>query len=266
MVSATPVSDRNICVLLSCSTSVARYPNDMVITTVANAAMNGKYGESFIVYNPEFQKLKINESYTLQKDGNKVVTPENAFVEVLPSCAANAPAYNHLKEMVVVHTGLELGAKIVLDYIVETKAEMCGELDIFSMIKELSPIEDFRLTISVPESKKLNCELLNLSAKPSVSVANGMKTVSYSIKNIAPRPYSYPVYNSTVAVVTDQQIASISDHGIRHIHQSKIFLHFAELFFVFQIDQTVCRSSNPEGRMQFHGFLKQNPLCRYNFF
>ena len=171
-----------------------------------HAAMNGKYGESFIVYNPEFQKLKINESYTLQKDGNKVVTPENAFVEALPSCAANAPAYNHLKEMVVVHTGLELGAKIVLDYTVETEAEMCGELDIFSMIKELSPIEDFRLTISVPESKKLNCELLNLSAKPSVSVANGMKTVSYSIKNIAPRPYSYPVYNSTVGVV--QQVAS----------------------------------------------------------
>ena len=45
-----------------------------------HAAMNSKYGESFIVYNPEFQELKINESYTIQKDGNKVVTPANAFV------------------------------------------------------------------------------------------------------------------------------------------------------------------------------------------
>ena len=171
-----------------------------------HAAMNSKYGETFIVYNPEFQKLKINESYTIQKDGNKVVTPANAFVEVLPSSAADAPAYNHLKEMVVVHTGLELGATIVLDYSIETKSEMCGELDIFSMIKELSPIEDFKLTINVPESKKVNYELLNLSAKPTISVNNGKRIISYNLKNIDPRPYSYPVYSSSVGII--QQVAS----------------------------------------------------------
>ena len=171
-----------------------------------HAAMNSKYGETFIVYNPEFQELKINESYTIQKDGNKVVTPSNAFVEVLPSFAADAPAYNHLKEMVVVHTGLELGATIVLDYSIKTKAAMCGELDVFTMIKELSPIEDFRLTVNVPESKMLNYELLNSSAKPEIKVNNGLRTISYKMKNIAPRPYSYPVYSASVGIV--QQVAS----------------------------------------------------------
>ena len=171
-----------------------------------HAAMNSKYGETFIVYNPEFQELKINESYTIQKDGSKVITPANAFVEVLPSFAAEAPAYNHLKEMVVVHTGLELGATIVLDYSIKTKAAMCGELDVFTMIKELSPIEDFRLTVNVPESKKLNYELLNSSAKPDVKVDNGIRTVSYNMKNIAPRPYSYPVYSASIGIV--QQVAS----------------------------------------------------------
>ena len=171
-----------------------------------HAAMNSKYGETFIVYNPEFQELKINESYTIQKDGNKVVTPANAFVEVLPSFAADALAYNHLKEMVVVHTGLELGATIVLDYSIKTKATMCGELDVFTMIKELSPIEDFRLTVNVPESKKLNYELLNSSAKPVVEVSNGVRTVSYNLKNVKPRPYSYPVYSTSVGIV--QQVAS----------------------------------------------------------
>lgn len=171
-----------------------------------HAAMNSKYGETFIVYNPEFQELKINESYTIQKDGSKVITPANAFVEVLPSFAADAPAYNHLKEMVVVHTGLELGATIVLDYSIKTKAAMCGELDVFTMIKELSPIEDFRLTVNVPESKKLNYELLNSSAKPDVKVDNGIRTVSYNMKNIVPRPYSYPVYSASIGIV--QQVAS----------------------------------------------------------
>lgn len=171
-----------------------------------HAAMNSKYGETFIVYNPEFQELKINESYTVQKDGSKVVTPANAFVEVLPSFAADAPAYNHLKEMVVVHTGLELGATIVLDYSIKTKAAMCGELDVFTMIKELSPIEDFRLTVNVPESKKLNYELLNSSTKPTEVVKNGMRTVSYNMKNVKPRPYSYPVYSASIGIV--QQVAS----------------------------------------------------------
>jgi len=65
--------------------------------------------------------LQIHESYTRQKDGNIVKTPANALVEVLPSAAANAPAFNALREMVVVHTGLELGATIYLDYSITTK-------------------------------------------------------------------------------------------------------------------------------------------------
>lgn len=94
---------------------------NMELTLFTHTAMNGTYGESFIVYNPQYQELKINSSYTRQKDGTVIKTPDNAFVEVLPRNAADAPAYNHLKEMVVVHTGLELGATIYLDYTVTSK-------------------------------------------------------------------------------------------------------------------------------------------------
>ena len=64
------------------------------LTIYTHAAMNSLYGETFIVYDPAYQQLKINESYTRQVDGTIVTTPANAFVEVLPSAAANAPAYN----------------------------------------------------------------------------------------------------------------------------------------------------------------------------
>ena len=84
----------------------------MELTIYTHTAMRSAYGETFIVYNPEYQTLKINESYTKQANGAIIKTPDNAFVEVLPRAAANAPAYNHLKEMVIVHTGLELGATI----------------------------------------------------------------------------------------------------------------------------------------------------------
>ena len=158
------------------------------LTLFTHTAMNRLYGESFIVYNPEFQGLKIHESYTRQKDGNIVKTPENAFVEVLPSAAADAPAYNGLKEMVVVHTGLELGATIYLDYSVITRPGYLPELDVCEQIEELSPIREYVLSVSVPENKPLHYELLNGKAVPVVKTAGGVKTVTWALKNVQPRP------------------------------------------------------------------------------
>ena len=158
------------------------------LTLFTHAAMNSLYGESFIIYNPEFQELKIHESYTRQKDGTIVKTPANAFVEVLPSAAADAPAYNGLKEMVVVHTGLELGATIYLDYSVITRPGYLPELDVCEQIEELSPIKEYIFSLSVPESKPLHYEMLNGKAVPAVKTTDGVKTVTWTLRNVQPRP------------------------------------------------------------------------------
>lgn len=158
------------------------------LTLFTHAAMNSLYGESFIIYNPEFQELKIHESYTRQKDGNIVKTPANAFVEVLPAAAADAPAYNGLKEMVVVHTGLELGATIYLDYSVITRPGYLPELDVCEQIEEFSPIKEYIFSLSVPESKPFHYELLNGKAVPAVKTMDGVKTVTWTMKNVQPRP------------------------------------------------------------------------------
>ena len=162
------------------------------LTLFTHAAMNGLYGETFIVYNPDFQKLEIHESYTRQKDGTVVQTPANAFVEVLPAAAANAPAYNQLKEMVVVHTGLELGATIVLDYSIVSKAGYLPELDVCCPVKELSPIKEFTFRLNVPAGKSVHYELLNASAQPSIVQRDGMKSFTWTLKEVKPRPYAYP--------------------------------------------------------------------------
>lgn len=138
---------------------------DMELTLFTHTAMNGTYGESFIVYNPQYQELKINSSYTKQKDGTIIKTPDNAFVEVLPRNAADAPAYNHLKEMVVVHTGLELGATIYLDYTVTSKPGYLPEVDIFEELLQSSPVKEYTLTIVIPEAKELAYTLTNNPAK-----------------------------------------------------------------------------------------------------
>lgn len=163
------------------------------LTIYTHAAMNSLYGETFIVYDPSYQELKINESYTRQADGTIVRTPENAFVEVLPSAAADAPAYNGLREMVVVHTGLELGATIFLDYTLVTKAGVVPALDIFEEVEELSPIRNYILSISVPEGTPLHYGMINGKSSPSVKVSDGMKTVTWTLKNVKPRPRSLAV-------------------------------------------------------------------------
>lgn len=162
------------------------------LTLFTHAAMNSLYGETFIVYDPDFQKLEIHESYTRQKDGNVIKTPTNALVEVLPSAAANAPAYNRLKEMVVVHTGLELGATIVLDYSIVSKAGYLPELDVCCPVKELSPIKEYTFRLNVPAGKAVHYELLNASAKPAITQGSGMKTFTWTLKDVKPRPYAYP--------------------------------------------------------------------------
>lgn len=176
------------------------------LTLYTHAAMNSLYGETFIVYNPQYQQLEIHDSYTRQKDGTIIRTPDNAFVEVLPSAAANAPAYNGLKEMVVVHTGLELGATICLDYSIKSRAGYLPELDICCPIKELSPIDEFTFRIEVPEGKTLHYELLNASARPAEANKDGMKSITWKLKNVEPRPYSYPSLRSSLGLV--QQAAS----------------------------------------------------------
>ena len=116
------------------------YHHSMELTLFTHTAMNNTYGESFIVYNPDYQTVVIHSAYTTQKDGSVVKTPDNAFVEVLPRFAADAPAYNGLKELVVVHTGLELGATIHLDYSILTKPGYYPALDINETLQETSPV------------------------------------------------------------------------------------------------------------------------------
>ena len=84
-------------------------------------AFNRALGETFIVYNPDFQKLEVLKSETTMADGRQVASPENAFNEVLPFAAHGFADFSHLREMVVTHTGLERGAMVDLHYRIHTR-------------------------------------------------------------------------------------------------------------------------------------------------
>jgi hypothetical protein len=155
------------------------------LTLFTHTAMNSTYGETPIYYNPDFQKLVIHDSYTKQADGTIIRTPKNAFVEVLPKQAAKAPAFNRLKEMVVVHTGLELGATIYLDYSILNKAGYKPTGMDFRMPVQLeSPVRDCELSLNVPENVPLHYAILNGKQTPTVSLSGGMKQMKWHFRDL----------------------------------------------------------------------------------
>ena len=229
------------------------------LTLFTHAAMNGLYGETFIVYDPEFQELTIHESYTRQKDGTVIKTPSNALVEVLPSSAANAPAYNHLKEMVVVHTGLELGATIYLDYSIVSKAGYLPELDVCCPVKELSPVKEFIFRLNVPAGKSVRYELLNASAKPVIAQGNGMKSFIWTLKDVAPRPYAYPSGRGNLGLV--QAVAG----GMMPVFVASTWPGYTEAVKYLQKQFAVGNTSVVEGKVaELTQGLEGNPQAMRN--
>lgn len=166
-----------------------------ILKLKTHKAFNNLYGETFVVYNPDFQELKINESYTRQADGTLIQAPRNAFNEVLPSTAADAPAYNHLKEMVITHTGLEIGATEYLDYTITSKPTSLSIPDIDEILQELSPVKEYILIINIPENQELHYTLSASKVKPQITAEKGIKSYRWKFKNIpaaTTEPYQNP--------------------------------------------------------------------------
>jgi hypothetical protein len=147
-------------------------------------AINSLYGETFIVYNPGFQKLKINKVVTTMSDGTQVTAPANAFNEVLPRYAANFPTGNRLREMVVTHTGLQRGAIAELDYEIHTAAGFFPAMMGNELLQTSSPVDDLAVVVRIPEGTPLQFKLLAIEGEPVVSHEMGFQIYTFSFKNL----------------------------------------------------------------------------------
>lgn len=152
-------------------------------------AFNRLYGETFVVYNPDFQKLKIHKAYTIMNDGRKVIAPENAFNIVLPRAVANYPAYNQMEEMVITHTGLDVGSTIYLEYSVISKPGFMSEMMGTEILSEGVPVENYEVVIKVPARRALKFELMNSEIKPEETNNGKYRYYKWSFENIAQQAY-----------------------------------------------------------------------------
>jgi hypothetical protein len=147
-------------------------------------AFNGLYGETRINYNPAFEQLKVTESYTKMASGKRVPTPGNGYNEVLPHFGADSKAYNHLREMVVTHTGLEREATIHCGYEI---ARAQGETPFLAGDEPLvttCPIEKLKIVIKVPRGTQLNYSLLYADKEPDIKKGTQADTYTWKFSNL----------------------------------------------------------------------------------
>ncbi|MEF8983609.1 MAG: DUF3857 domain-containing protein [Bacteroidales bacterium] len=147
-------------------------------------SFNRLYGETFIVYNPDYQELNINRSVTETKEGEKVPSPENAYNEVLPGFASGAPPFHHLREMVVTHTGLEKNSTVRLDYEIESNPEFMPFLMGNEVLAKASPVRELVIKVKFPEDKKLNYKLLHAQENLNISNNGNLKEYKWVFEDL----------------------------------------------------------------------------------
>lgn len=144
-------------------------------------------GETFVVYNPDMEELTVNEVYTLRADGSRVDMPQNAFVYQLPAECADCGRFNHIRELAMVHTGMELGCVVVVDYTIHRRYDLINKT--LELVKEC-PVERMEVKVTVPEGQELNIQLNDPKVLPFNPTIDQTAN-SYSLKAVnVPQSYS----------------------------------------------------------------------------
>ena len=184
-------------------------------------------GETFIEYNPAFEELTINECYTIRPDGSKVVTPPNAFVKQLPSGCADCGRYNGIREMAIVHTGLEYNCTIVLDYTLKRKSGLLSER--FNLQMDC-PVERYELDYpGIPDSMRLHTNLPQTVNEPYMKPRTGCD-VEFQLGEIpqyraeAGLPEAQNLLRSLKKEDDLQTVTAIRDWVVDHVTQNKVNL------------------------------------------
>lgn len=160
-------------------------------------AFNRQFGESFIVYDTVHQQLIIKKSITTQADGTEIPTPDNAYNLVLPRWAASNVDLNHLREMVVTHTGLETGCIVEFEYTLHTQPGFHPNFSAIEHIVHDAPIKKLEIIVKTPEDVDLNYKLFNDETTPSTINNAGHNYLVWRFADVKEMAYEQhtPVYS-----------------------------------------------------------------------
>lgn len=244
---------------------------------LSHFSFNRLYGETFIIYNPQYQSLKVNLAQTTHSNGNITPSPGNAFNKVLPNFAARAPYYNHLREMVVTHTGTEIDAVIELDYVLQTDAGYYPGLMADEILTETSPVSFKEIIIKIPANQELNYKVFNYRTGPEITTSNNQKVFRFTFSGIKaetqeshqpgnklhlPRLiFSTVTWKEAIKTVVSQSQAELKPSReikemVEHVRKENRY----DLGFLLALNKKVTDDMNHYAiPWQYSGFMTRNP-------
>lgn len=149
-------------------------------------AVNRLFGETFVVFDTTFQTLTVHKSITTMRDGKKIPSPDNAFNLVLPRMASKAPAFNRLREMVITHTGLEVGSIIDLDYTLQTKPGFVAGFSKAVELRQNVPVDTLTIRVRIPRNKYFNYACTEGDITPDSIVFDTHKIYEWNFLDLPP--------------------------------------------------------------------------------
>ena len=151
-------------------------------------------GETFVVYNPDLEELVVNEVYTIQADGKRVDMPQNAFVYQLPSECADCGRFNHMRELAMIHTGMEIGCTIVVDYTIHRQYNLLYES--LPLMRDC-PVEKYEVVVNYDYSSmelryKIDgsqyLDFSNVTREETASTGDKSSVLRYTFVNVPQAP------------------------------------------------------------------------------
>lgn len=168
-------------------TSDYRYRHEVQILRHRTLTAYADKGETFVTYNPDLEELTVNEVYTIQKDGTRVEMPQNAFIYQLPAECADCGRFNHLRELAMVHTGMEIGCTVVVDYTIHRRYNLLYER--IPLWRDY-PVEKLEVKVNYPSDMDMHFDIVGNQYLDADKVTRTM-TATKSEDSISPIALHY---------------------------------------------------------------------------
>lgn len=115
----------------------------------------GEFADAEIVYDPQTQELEVLAARTRMRDGTIVEPPPYSRVEVSPRGASGWPAFAHLRQKVLVLSGIEPGCEVELEYRITTRPGARAALAADVRLDHRYPVAQRIVSVTVPAGQAL---------------------------------------------------------------------------------------------------------------
>ena len=153
-------------------------------------AINRKYGESKVDYDPALESFEVLTNRTVLPSGTVVQAPVNAVVDDQPYAAEGNPLWSGLRRKIIVHTALEPGAVIEETYRITRKGAVYPWFEIGEPLAVEVPARERLVEWDVPtaRSSQVTVSVPPTSVMPSVAGKGDRSVWTWRQANVAGIP------------------------------------------------------------------------------